>query len=93
MTIIYKRKGYKIDRVSIPQTPGCHKIEYFVDDDSGKNIQVFDDLHKAKDFISTLPYYMSQEFINDLLNSNLPLWRRRQLTAERESDKPLNNKK
>jgi hypothetical protein len=62
--IVFRRKGYKIDRVSIPQDhAGSHKIQYFIDDDSGKNILVFDDLHKAKDFIFTLPTF-KEEVIN-----------------------------
>jgi len=51
--IVYERKGYKVMRFATPQARGSYRIEYFVDDISGKNQAVFHTLSLAKQWIYT----------------------------------------
>ena len=55
--IIYERKGYKIIRFVTPQTAGNCRIEYFIDDVSGKNQAVFRSLSAAKEWIYIAPAF------------------------------------
>ncbi len=59
--IVFTSGNWRVDKASIPQTPGSSRMQFFVDDKTGKNWRVFNTLEECKVWIVDKQFSLKED--------------------------------